>query len=282
MAVAMPRPTLWRLPFQQKSPNMTESAIRSVAGLEAPAGRPRRFFFFGAAVFLLLIMLAGFSPTFYLQSFFPQAQRHPPAYVYFHGAVMTAWYLLAVTQMYLVPAGRRSLHRRLGIAGAVLASIVVATGFYVNRNLLPRVAALVAEPTPELQRLLVLATVAGLLILSAFALFVTAAILLRRNREAHGRLMFMALLATLGPALGPGRWLGQAVAPLLPWWLGLTTPVTAAFVIALGLHDWFARRRIHPVTLWGGLLLIALGPIAALVADSETGRAIVSGSAWAR
>jgi hypothetical protein len=184
--------------------------------------------------------------------------------------------------MCLIPAGRRSLHRRLGIAGVVLAAIVVATGFHVNRNLVPRIAAVVAEPSPELERVMALATIAGLLILGAFSLFVTAAILLRRNREAHGRLMFLALLATIGPALGPARWLGQAVAPVLPTWLGLIAPVTAAWVIALGLHDWFTRRRIHPVTLWGGLLLIALGPIAALVADSEMGRAIVIGSAWGR
>lgn len=262
---------------------MNESVIQSsLAGPRAGNPARPRLFFAGATLLLLVIMLTGFSPTFYLQSLFPQEQRHPPTYVYFHGAVMTAWYLLVLTQVCLISADRRAWHRRLGIAGVILAVVVVVTGFYVNRNLLPRMAAAVAAPSAEFQHIIAVATIGGIFILSAFSLFFTAAILLRRNREAHARLMFLALLATIDPALGPARWLGRAAAPMLPSWLGLPTLVIAGFVIALGVHDWISRRRIHPVTLWGGLLSVALFPLLTLVADSETGRAIFIGSAWAR
>jgi hypothetical protein len=70
-----------------------------------------RFFFF-AQVALLIAVLVGFSPTFYLRPLF---KVHPlPAVLYLHGAVLTVWFMLTALQGWLVqtqrfpvaPAGR--------------------------------------------------------------------------------------------------------------------------------------------------------------------------------
>ena len=253
---------------------MTDLAITASAGKRGSvvARGPSRFFL-GASAAMLLIVLAGFAPTFYLRSLFPV--RPIPAYLYVHGIVMTAWYLLLMAQTSLVAAGRRDLHQRLGIAGVVVAAAVLVLGFYTNRNLLPRVHAAGIPVSPELEAVLRAVTIIGLFLLAAFAVFVTSAILLRRRPEAHRRLMYLALLATLPPTLGSARWIGRAFAQMLSSWPGLIPLAVWGFVLALVLHDWSSHRRIHPATLAGGLFLI----VGLLVTDAITGNALAGAGA---
>jgi hypothetical protein len=87
-----------------------------------------------------------------------------------------------------------------------------------------------------------------------FAGFVTAAIVLRRRKEAHNRLMLLAYLAIM-PApvarlpgvlsLGPLGFFALAFVPLLLIWIG---------------YDLVTRRRVHPAYVWGGLLLVVSAP----------------------
>jgi hypothetical protein len=225
-----------------------------------------RRFFLGASITMLLIVLVGFAPTFYLRSYFPTARPPAPSYVYWHGAVMTAWYLLLVAQTALVSARRSDLHRRLGLAGIVLALGVLGTGLYVNTNLVPRLEALGVQLPPAREQFIAFVVISGRFFLVAFAMLVAAAVLLRRRRAVHARLMFLASLTTIGAALGPDRWLGAAAVPLLPAGVGLGSVVVAGFIAALGIRDWFVDRRVHPATVWGGLALIALPFVVRLVA----------------
>jgi hypothetical protein len=57
-----------------------------------------------------------------------------PALVHAHGLVMTLWIVLFLTQVSLVAARRVDLHRRLGMAGALLAAIVVIVGIATARQ----------------------------------------------------------------------------------------------------------------------------------------------------
>ena len=206
---------------------MTELALPPTIAA-AQAATLRSPFFAGASILMLLLVLAGFAPTFYLSAYFPSA-RPVPAYVYWHGAVMTAWYVLFVVQTRLVAAHRADLHRRLGVAGCVLAAAVLATGFYVNRNLAPRLAALGVQLPPATEQLVTRVVLMGLFGLAIFTVLIAAAVLLRRRRAAHSRLMFLAVLATIPAAVGPPRWLdargwrhcsrrGWGLAAPSPWW----------------------------------------------------------------
>jgi hypothetical protein len=238
---------------------MTDLVEARSTGMTRESMECRRFFL-GTSIAMLLIVLVGFAPTFYLRSYFPTARPPAPPYAYWHGVVMTAWYLLLVAQTALVSARRSDLHRRLGIAGIVVAMGVLGTGLYVNTNLVPRLAALGVQLPPATEQFIAFVVISGRFFLAAFAMLVAAAVLLRRHKAVHARLMFLASLTTIGAALGPDRWLGAAAVPLLPAGVGLGSVVVAAFIAALCIRDWFVERRLHPVTLWGGLALIVALP----------------------
>ncbi|HEY4342147.1 MAG TPA: hypothetical protein VGM97_19540 [Steroidobacteraceae bacterium] len=252
---------------------MTEMTVVQLPGQtkEVITSRRRSRFFMLTSVLMLLIVLLGFSPTFYLRNFFPA--RPIPPYLYLHGLVMTAWYVLFIGQASLIGFNRQDLHRRLGIAGLVLAVAVAVVGLFVNMHLRSRVQASGIAMTPPLEGFLNAIALVGLFLLGGFSLFIAAAIFFRRRAEAHRRLMFLAMLSTLPPAIGPGRWIGRTLLPLLPPWPGFITLVTLAFLIALGIHDIWSRRGIHPITLWGGAFLVCLE----LIPNELTGNMITIG-----
>src|SRR6478736_2568922 len=61
-------------------------------------------FFFAVAVLFPLLVLAGFGRTYYLKGWFAT----PPvsALVHLHGALMTLWVVLFMTQVWLISARR--------------------------------------------------------------------------------------------------------------------------------------------------------------------------------
>jgi hypothetical protein len=88
--------------------------------------RRRSRFFVGMSIVLLLIVLVGFSRTFYLRAFFDVPPI--PPHVYVHGAILTAWFALFCLQTSLVAGGRSDLHQRLGVVGVGLGiAVIVAT-----------------------------------------------------------------------------------------------------------------------------------------------------------
>src|SRR6267143_2000358 len=86
-----------------------------------------RHLYIWAAVFIPLIVLAGFARSYYLKSLFGFPALPGPL-VQLHGLVMTSWVVLFVAQVWLVSARRTRLHQRLGILGAILAALVVVVG----------------------------------------------------------------------------------------------------------------------------------------------------------
>ena len=89
-----------------------------------------RFFYAGAAAFLLILVLLGFQ-QFYLQGkAYPGRELTPPirTLVILHGIGMSAWMLLFLIQPLLIVAGNRRMHMRLGKFGAGLATLVLFLG----------------------------------------------------------------------------------------------------------------------------------------------------------
>jgi hypothetical protein len=90
----------------------------------------------------------------------------------------------------------------------------------------------------------------------------------RGNAQAHKRLMLLASLSIISPAVirwpfdimfGPSPVPGYAVYDL----------ASLAFLLPLIAWDLTTLKRIHPVTLYGGLALIAMVPIINLISQTR-------------
>ena len=73
-----------------------------------------------------LTVFAGFSRTYFLKLHYGTPALSVLLHV--HGVVFSAWVLLFAAQTTLVAARRTDLHRRLGVAGAVLAGALLVMG----------------------------------------------------------------------------------------------------------------------------------------------------------
>ena len=218
---------------------------------DASARGLTRWFYFGMAVACAVTVFSGFAPSFYLRP----SERMPalPPAVVTHGIILTSWFVLFLAQTALVAAGRTRFHRQLGIAALGLAGLIVISG--------PLIAVGAAKrghlPGDPLAFLLVI-----LGDILAFAVFVAAGMSYRRRKEIHKRLMLLATVSLLPPAMS--RW---------PWAAKQPAVIGAGvllFVGAMLVHDRLARRRLHPVSLWGGLALLASGPIRIAASHTET------------
>ena len=206
-----------------------------------------RWFFTGMALAVAVTVFLGFARTYYLRDFF----GGPPlsTLVHAHGAVATCWILLFATQTSLVAARRTDLHQRLGIAGAVLAVIVLVIGYFTAIEGARRGVTPPGGPPP----LAFLAVPIGTLV--AFAILVGAGLYNRPRSETHKRLMLLATIAILTPALARiGRLVGSEGPPI-------AIGGTCGFVVACMLYDRMLHRRVHPAFLWGGIFLMLSLPV---------------------
>jgi hypothetical protein len=232
--------------------------------------RPRNWFFAGLALVMVATVAFGFGPTLYLRSVLGVTDRFGaslPPYLVVHGIVLTAWYVLFAAQTLLVTAGRRDIHRRLGVAGTVLAVAVVASSGVTVQRLASRAIA----AGPDLTSRAVPIVVSDFWVLVAFTLLVGAAIYLRRRLGTHKRLMLLASVLLVGPALATGRPIGRTVVTYLPAWLLPSQVFIALCLGALVWHDIATSRRVEPATLWGGVAVVAVLAITRLMAFGGSG-----------
>jgi hypothetical protein len=227
----------------------TTLGIRAGLGV-VPARKSLRWFYVGMATAALITVLAGFAPSFYLRPWKAMSPLGSP--VVAHGIAFTSWVFLFLVQTLLVAAGHTGLHRRLGMATTGLAAVMIISA--------PPMAVAAAArgglPGDPLAFLLVI-----LVDILSFAAFVGAAIIHRRRPEAHKRLMLLAMASLLGPAIS--RWPIAVGRPLV------IVVGILAFVAAAPAGDLLARRRPHPVSVWGGLALLASAPLRFALAHSE-------------
>jgi FtsH-binding integral membrane protein len=205
-------------------------------------------FFSMMSIVASLTILAGFANT-YGPKLVTGAPELPPI-IHLHAAVFTTWLVLFVAQTTLVLAHRTDVHRRLGVAGVLLAALMLVVG--VAASVIVTRHGHRGIPGVEFQDpggFLLL----NLMTIGVFAVLVAAGWYRRRDIHAHKRLM---LMATAGALVGPG-------VSRLPFASG-RPPVIAllalTFLFAGPVYDLVTRRRIHPVYLWSSLLALAAGP----------------------
>lgn len=208
-----------------------------------------------AAILTPLIVLLGFARTYYLKPFFNTPDL-AGRIVHLHGIVMTAWILLFVAQISLVATRRTKVHQRLGILGAGLAAFVVIVGVMTALY----AAARDAIPGPDGLRFLII-PLGDMLI---FSILISLALYFRRRLDVHKRLMLLAAINILTPAIAriPLDFIANG-GPLV--FFGLTDLCLLAVVA----FDTLKHRRLHPVFLWGSIFLIAMQPLRILIAGTN-------------
>ena len=217
-------------------------------------------FFPAMSLVLIVLVFLGFAPTYYLR---PVSAGPIPAYLHVHGAAMTAWFLLLVVQTALIATRRRGLHRRLGIAGACVAAVIVVLNPLVVVWSVPHLMA--GNGSTSLTALIV---VADLLLVGIFAALVGLAIRWRRYPETHGRMLVLASLAVSGPALGRLS-LNLAGTPLP----GVIALMTLPLLVII--HDRMVMKWVHPVSGWGAAAIAGSTLISIAIANTAAGAAIV-------
>lgn len=220
------------------------------------AAGERRFFTW-MALALLAVVFVGFARSFYLRPLFPELAVPPERIFLVHGVAFSAWMVLLVVQATLVARGRTDLHRRVGTFGALLAVAMVVLGTLGALVGARRPTGFFDVPVPPLQFLAV-----PLFAIALFALFVGLAIARRRDPQSHKRLMLLATIQLVTAAIA--RWpVVMNYGP--PAFFG----VTDLFIVALAIQDFRTRGRLHPVTLWGGLLAIVAQPAQLAISGTD-------------
>lgn len=222
-----------------------------------PGVPAERRFYAGMAIAILAAVLVGFARTFFLRPLFPDYPSPSEPIFYVHGALFVAWIALFVLQTSLVATGRTAVHRRVGPFGALLAASMVALGTVVALVAARRATGFTGVPVPPLQFLTV-----PLFDMALFALFAALAVARRRDPQTHKRLMLLATINLVGAAVA--RWPGVlALGPL--GFFGIAD----LFLVPLVAWDLRTRGKLHPVTLWGGVLIIASQPLRLLVGGTD-------------
>ena len=191
-------------------------------------------FFSIMSIVTAVTILTGFSHL-YVPRLFGYAPG-VPWIIHLHALVFTGWLIFYVTQTTLVITGRTALHRRIGIAGVVLAALMLVVGTAATIAVTRRGdRGIPGVEFPDPGGFLLL----NLLAVSVFAILVAAGWYFRRNLQAHKRLM---LMATASGLVGPG-------VSRLPFVSGNTPLIgvaVLAFLFAGPLYDLVTRRRVHP------------------------------------
>lgn len=202
--------------------------------------------------------VAGFGPTYYFRAFFDT----PPlaSLVQVHAAAMTCWLALFVTQSWLISGDRIALHRRLGVAGGVLALAIVILG-YQTAIAAARHGFVVKGGFPFGPLGFLAISLADLVV---FAALVAAALYFRWSKsDSHKRLMLLATASLIAPGISRLPSVGLLPAAGLATLAATVLPVICAWI------DRRAHGRLHPAYLWGGGFLVLSQPARGILAASS-------------
>lgn len=222
---------------------MATTQAGAFAGRTRPSERPM---YFPAALVAASIVFAGFAPTYYLKGIFDVPDLTTLKHL--HGAIMTTWFALFLTQAWLVSAGNLRTHRRLGVAGIFLAVVLVAVAMQLGIVS----ARAGVTPVPTIPALVFLVFPVGEMV--AFAGLFSAAIALRKRSDWHKRLMLCASVAMLAPAFARMPIIGDGGPPAF---FGLTDLVILSCIA----FDTATHRRLHPAfaAAFGWIVSIQVG-----------------------
>lgn len=214
----------------------------------------RWIYVFTAASFVV-ITLVGFIPDSLDKIAAVNAGARPPfpLALHAHAILMGSFLLLLLGQSILQATGNRKYHRRLGLAGAVLAVALVVVGFILVPTMYQQVwnasQAAPAQAQPALQQalrefgdIMLLQLRIGIL----FPVFLLIALAARKTDPGlHKRMMLLAIMPALAAAIDRMTWMPTSL-PASP----LTPDLYPLIAIApLFIWDAVRNRTIHKAYL---------------------------------
>ena len=217
----------------------TTRPARTVASQRLP-----RWFCAGMAVAAVGVLIVGFAPSVYAR--LPETMPAMRAIVMAHAVLFSSWMVLFLVQTSLVATHHVRIHRWLGIVGVVLATVMVVSAPPMAVGLARR-----GGPSGSDPLMFMLVIVVDVLL---FAAFFGSAIWFRRRAETHRRLMLLAMTTLLPPAISRWPWVVRHPAPGV-------TGMLLLFLVAPVVGDLLARRRPHPISVFGGLAVLVSGPL---------------------
>src|ERR1700687_3116062 len=217
--------------------------------------RYERFFYIGMTLAFVITVFAGFARTFFLSPSFDARPLIP--LLIRQWIVFSSWLVLFLTQTTLVAANRTRIHRRLGVAGAVIATLMVVIG-----TITAIIRAKGPSPVPGVNPLSFLTIPLGDIFM--FALIVGAGFYFRRRSDVHKRLMLLATIAILPAAVArlPVAFIQQGGTLVF---FGLTD----LFIVPLLLYDFATRGRPHRATVLGGSLIVLSHPLRLIIGSTH-------------
>ena len=209
------------------------------------------------SVISAVLVLVGFARTFYLRPLFVHLPL--PSLAIVHGTVMSLWVALFVSQVWLASRGKIALHRKAGIAGMLLMPVVLGLAVAMTVQAMRAGHTPVPQVTPQ-QFLAV-----PLFNIVVFAGLAGTGLALRKRREAHRRLMLLAMLSLLPPAIAR---IPQALDVFRAGSLFLAIGVMAAIIVTCAVRDARRHHRLHPAFGFGGLAAILALPLALVISHT--------------
>lgn len=242
-----------------------------------------RWIYVVTAASFIVIALAGFVPDSLTKiAAVGSAKRPPfPAVMHVHAVLMASFLLLLLTQTWLAATGRIARHRRLGMLAAVLVPAIVATGVILVPTIYHETLHALQTAPPGMRAKLqtILARKENIALVQLrmgilFPLFLVTALVARsRDPSFHKRMILLATVVLLPPAIDRIEWLPStfpasfvatecyvllAIAPLFVWdvwrsghvhraylvWLAISAPFAVALHALWDTPWWHATARV--------------------------------------
>jgi FtsH-binding integral membrane protein len=220
-----------------------------------PGRRYDHVFFTSIIVIMFGTVFLGFAHSYYLAPVFHAPPLTPILHI--HGAVFSLWMVVLLTQTALVSASRVDLHRKLGMAGFVLACLMVVLGVLATADSVGK-GSYLPHPPDNLAF-----TVVPITAIFTFAVLIALAYRTRRDSAMHKRLVVLAMTGPIVAAIArwPYAWLYRNVER--------ATLISFIFIVALVLYDLWSTHKIHRATLWGSLFMIAIEETRGMIGVTE-------------
>lgn len=214
-------------------------------------------YYFLMGVVGILAVVIGFFTTYISPSL--KGSFDAPVIVHIHGAFAFGWVLLFLIQTIAVKYRNFQLHKTLGYSGLFIALGIIATmlptGVYqVKRDLLKGMG------ETAISQIFGIVTTALI-----FSTLVGAGFVYRKKPKIHKRLLLLATIVLLWPAWFRFRHYFPSV-PRPDIWFGVV--LADSLILISWIADKYTYGKVHPVLIYGGLLIMAEHAIEILTFDS--------------
>jgi len=217
--------------------------MATVAAAPRDRQTAERNFYTRVAILLVVIVLLGFGPSFYLRGIVPAYPRPNPTlppWVILHGLVFTAWMALLIAQTQLISARKHAVHMQLGKLGMLFAIAMIPVMYLTAVWQVAR-----ANQPPFTDPMTW--TIVPLSVIVPFAITVYLGWIHRKQAQWHKRLMLSAaIMVMMGPSIGR-----LPIAP--PTMTGISIQLLLGLALFIPLFVWDRRRdgHTHPATKVG-------------------------------